>query len=127
MDLNLNLAQIYNTSKDFDFKPFNYSEFSSSDFQQDIDPENNFYNEINLNCKYFTENHLNHTITNKNGLSIIHFNCRSLNANFKRIEECLINNGHSFDFIACSETWLNPNSPIPELEGYNCCHQPSKN
>ena len=65
IDLNLNLAQIYNTSRDFEFKPFNYSEFSSSDYQKDIDPENNFYNEINVNCKYYIENQLNHTITKK--------------------------------------------------------------
>ena len=50
-----------------------------------------------------------------------------MNANFKGIQECLLNIGHSFDIIACSETWLYPNSSIPELEGYNCCHQPRKN
>ena len=127
LDLNLNLAHIYKDSLDFEFKPFDYTEFRSSDFEGDIDPENHFFNQIDLDCKYFTESQLNHSITKENGLSIIHFNCRSLNANFKKIEEFILNNGYSFDVIACSETWLKKDSSIPELEGYNFVHQPRNN
>ena len=127
MDLDLNLAHIYKESLEFDFKPFNYTEFSSSDFQQEIDPGNNFFNEIKFNCKYFTEDQLRHSISKKDGLSIIHFNCRSLNANFTKIEDCLHDIGKTFDVIAISESWLDNNSTIPELQGYECCHQPRKN
>ena len=124
LDLDLNLAHIYKESLDYDFKPFEYTEFSSSDFQQEIDPDNNFFNDIKLNCKYYTESQLKHSISNKNGLSIIHFNCRSLNANFTKIEDCLNEIGKTFDIIAISESWLNNNSIIPNLQGYECCHQP---
>ena len=127
LELNSNLSDIYKNSLDFHFEPFNYTEFRSSDFESDIDPENHFFNQINIDCKYFTESQLNHTISKEKGLSIIHFNCRSLNANFKKIEEFLLNTEYSFDVIACSETWLKKDSFIPELEGYNCVHQPRNN
>lgn len=127
LDLSLNLAHIYRESLDFAFKPFDYTEFSSTDFQQEIDPDNNFFNDIKLNCKYSTESQLKHSISNKNGLSIIHFNCRSLNANFTKIEDCLHEIGKIFDIIAISESWLNSNSIIPNLQGYECCQQPRIN
>ena len=126
-DLNLSLASIYNECQNYNFKPFNYTEFANSDFHRDIDPENNFFNRINLECEYYTESQINHTITNKQGLSIIHFNCRSINANFEKIEEFLQNIDHTFDVIALTETWLNENSLVPELVGFKCCHQPRLN
>ena len=127
LDLDINLAEIYRKSLEFNFKPFNYTEFSSSDSHKEIDPENNYFNNITLDCKYFTEDQLHHSISNNNGLSIIHFNSRSLNANFTKIEDCLHNIGHTFDVIAISESWLNDNNVIPELQGYECCHQSRKN
>ena len=126
-DLNLSLASIYNECQNYNFKPFNYTEFVNSDFHRDIDPENNFFNRINLECEYNTESQINHTITNKQGLSIIQFNCRSINANFEKVEDFLQIIDHTFDVIALTETWLNENSLVPELVGFKCCHQPRFN
>ena len=35
--------------------------------------------------------------------------------------------GHNFDVIAVSETWLDNESILHKLEGYEFCHQPRKN
>lgn len=43
IDININLASIYKESLDFSFKPFNFTEYSSSDLQNEIDPDNNFF------------------------------------------------------------------------------------
>ena len=42
IDTNINLANIYKECLDLNYKPFHFSEYSSSDFQQEVDPENNF-------------------------------------------------------------------------------------
>ena len=127
LDININLANIYKECLDFSFKPFNFTEYSSSDFHNEIDPDNNFFNGINLDCKYYTDTQLTHKITYQKGFSIIHFNCRSLNANFSKLEDCLHSIGHNFDVIAVSETWLDNESTLHKLEGYEFCHQPRKN
>uniref|UniRef100_A0A3Q3BKX6 Reverse transcriptase domain-containing protein n=1 Tax=Kryptolebias marmoratus TaxID=37003 RepID=A0A3Q3BKX6_KRYMA len=41
------------------------------------------------------------------GLSIIHFNCRSVNANLSKITDYLQQLNRTFSIIALSETWLN--------------------
>lgn len=57
--------------------------------QNDLDPDNNFYTKILNSCEYFTEDHFEAQMTLRDSLSIIHFNCRSLNSNFPKILDCL--------------------------------------
>ena len=123
LEIKLNLANVYRECLDLSFKPFNVSEYSTTDFQREIDPEGNFFNGINIDCKYYMDTQLSYKITNQNGFSIIHFNCRSMNANFSKLENCLHGIGHKFDVIAVSETWLDKNSGNYTLEGYEFQHQ----
>ena len=52
------------------------------------------------------------------GLSIIHFNTRSVNANFVKMYDYLIGLSPNFDIIAVSETWIQSDS-ITEFQ-INC-------
>ena len=86
-------------------KMFEYTEHKMHDMDNDIDPENNFYNTTNNHCEYYTEDQFKGK-ENMEGVSIIHFNCRSMNANFSKIKLCLSQLGKSFTAVAISETWL---------------------
>ena len=53
------------------------------------------------------------------GLSIIHFNARSLNANFVKIYDYLNGLSLNFDIIAISETWIQSDSITEfQINGY---------
>lgn len=54
-----------------------------TDFDKNIDPENNFYDNLHNNCGYYTEQQFNNNIKHEHGISIIHFNSRSLYSNFQ--------------------------------------------
>ena len=87
-------------------------------FEYDIDPENNFFKNISDNCGYYTEEKFNKSIQLDKGLSIIHFNSRSLYANFGEIKKYLRKFKKPFDVIAVSETWLNPEKGLDNIELY---------
>ena len=86
MGSNLNtgerLFELYKKCEKFTFEPFLATDYNSSDFEADIDPKNNFCNDINTHCKYYTEERFRSNSISINGLSFIHFNARSLNSNF---------------------------------------------
>ena len=95
----------------------------------DIDPEDNFLNDVNSDCCYYTENQFKNKVNLKNGVSIIHFNSRSLYANFQDIKEYLSQFITPFSVVAISETWLTQDKGIDfELEGYefNCINRVNK-
>lgn len=123
IDLGENLFDLYKETSDLNFKPFSYTEYLTSDFQQDIDPVNNFYNSISVDCQYLTDSQIENYTTGS-GLSIIHFNCRSLSANFHKLENYLCSLTYTFDIIAISETWLDSKSSdnFFKLDGYEMCH-----
>ena len=59
----------------------------------------------------YTEDEFNDTIVTKvqaaSTFSIIHFNARSMSANFNKLKSVLSSFDFTFDVIAVSETWLN--------------------
>ena len=63
-----------------------------------------------MSCLYYTNETLNDMTINFKGVSIIHFNARSLNRNFTGIKELLSELHCNFDVIAITETWLDPKS-----------------
>lgn len=77
----------------------------------EIDPDRHFFN-FTDNCKYYQDDSITEIIAQQDGnknLSIIHFNSRSLHANFQYIKDYLIQLNVNFDVIAISETWLTNN------------------
>ena len=76
-----------------------------------IDPDDNFYNGLNVDSVYYTEDEFNEKIVTKvqaaSTFSIIHFNARSMSVNFNKLKSVLSSFDFTFDVIAVSETWLN--------------------
>lgn len=87
--------------------------------EQDIDPDSNFFDHLNNTCCYYTDDQYNLKIKPDQGMSIIHFNSRSLYANHQNIKEYLEQFQKPFNIIAISETWLSSEKGVDfELNGY---------
>lgn len=110
---------------DLNLKTFQYTDHDSFDYENDIDIDYNCFNTVNIKCSYFTENHFKNKNKAKGDLSIIHFNCRSLSANFAHLQSYLnLDLDYIFDVITLSETWFNTSSNIDlyHIPGYDMCH-----
>ena len=88
-----------------ELKTFSYMDYKCQDMEEDVDPDNNFFDDIFDNCCYYTTDKYNRTVKVDNKLSIIHFNSRSLYANFNSIKDCLRQFKQPFSIVAISETW----------------------
>ena len=125
---NNNVTQNITEYEDLELNPFQYTEHHPQDIENDIDPENNFFPNIKNNCYYYTEEQFNNTIKSGNKISIIHFNSRSLYANFENIKYFLSQITQPFSIIAVSETWMNSERAIDfELDGYELVYVNRKN
>ena len=71
--------------KKLDLKCFKYTEHKSQDIEKDIDPVNNFYNNIHNQCEYYTEDQLKRNGIMDGSISILHFNSRSLISHVSKI------------------------------------------
>ena len=56
VDMNDNLHEIYEKCPTFNFCSFKCSDHDAGDFDNNIDPDNNLYNDIDLKCNYYTDN-----------------------------------------------------------------------
>ena len=111
-----------------ELKTFEYTEHNLQDMEDNIDPENNFFCNINADCGYYTAEQYNKTIKADQKLSMIHFNSRSLYANFQNIQEYLRQFSQPFNIIAISETWINPERGVDfEIEGYELYYRNREN
>ena len=104
------------------FKAFQFTEHRSNTLEAHtiIDPDSNFYNTVNNECMYYTDEQLSNKFDTAQGLSIIQFNCRSIKSNFVKLQEYLANMEFMFDIITLSETWLDSNDSFEDykLIGY---------
>ena len=74
-----------------------------------LDPDENFFNLIaDSSSSYLTEDKLHgfFYFDKKDSFNAIHVNCRSLNKNFKALENLLTFISGKLTVIAVSETWL---------------------
>ena len=100
---------------------------NSSYVYEDIDLDENFLNSQKSEARYYTAIQLKHLFKKTNEFSILHVNCRSLNANFCSIVDLTKELDTAFDISAVTETWLNEsNSDIFQMCGFEFCHQPRK-
>ena len=106
-----------------DIQPCANSDRCISDYNVNIDPDN-IFNEFVLNCKYYDNLQFNIlSKENTTGLSIIHFNARSLNANFEQIKDFLQTLDITFDVVAISEMWVEVgNATDYDLLNYHAFH-----
>ncbi len=130
-DVSDNLIDIYEICSDLNIKAFDVCNYVSSTDHEcshhsecdcDRDADINFYNNIKIDSPYYTTNQfIKQTSTiskNRKKLSIIHFNARSLNQNYEKIESYLSELNYHFEIIAISETWTTPNNEDFALPGY---------
>lgn len=75
---------------------------NTQDLEYEIEEKKLVRWSINKYCCYYTNEQ--HSI---NKLSVIHFNCESLCANFNHTKEYLNQFSYPFNVIAISETWIN--------------------
>ena len=80
------IIQRINEHEHIELKQMEYTEHNALDLEQDINPDNNFFSSLNNNCCYYTDSQFNQNINVDGKLSIIHFNSRSLYANFVNIK-----------------------------------------
>ena len=74
----------------FNFNSFKYSDYNTYDFENDIDPEIYFYNNLSSKCWYYTDLQFTEKISKVNGLSFIQFNAISLKTNFQKIKHYIL-------------------------------------
>ena len=97
----------------------------------DIDPDANYFNELNANIYQNCNNYYEHSFStiiqssfkdaiNPNVFSLCHINIRSMKANLTSFEICLQNLEFQFLVIGITETWLSDsNSDLYTIDGYN--------
>ena len=89
LDISESLVTLYEKTAEFDFLSFEYTDYLHRNYVDYIDPDNNFYKDIKIDCSYYIEAKFEHKTKCINALSMIRFNAQSLNANFKNIKEFL--------------------------------------
>ena len=91
------------------FNPF-YNE-SFSDAEDERDPDENFFNEVNtqnFECSYLFPNEIESFLSEKENsetINAIHVNIRSLSKNFNNLLDILRDSNHSFNVLCITETW----------------------
>ena len=106
---------------DFRFHTFQHTDYNTFEPEQDTDADNNFFHGFQVNCNYYTDAQFLDRFKTSNGFSIVHFNCRSLHANFLALQDYLNGLEYKFDVIAVSETWLTDNSEYSLFQLDGCC------
>ena len=119
---NYGLYKLIDNCLQFDINSFKYSDFNSCDFENDIDPDTTFYNNLTSKCEYYTDSKFTEKISKIDGLSFIYFNARSLNKNFPKIKDFIIELSLQFDNIATSETWMEFNLDYSNIDNYDAYH-----
>ena len=94
------------------------------DFEKGVDPKNKYYNNISTSLKYYAEKHFNNdlNVSYDGGLSLLHFNARSLRTSFSEIKYLLQSLKVNFD-IAITETLLSRDSTtLYTFDDYDAFH-----
>ena len=123
----MQIYKIYMNNVQSSTLSFNISKFNCCDFENYIDPNNNFFNSISTHCDYYTVQQFVNSKTIQNGLSFIHFNARSLRSNVDQIKDHVNELNIPFDIITISETWLDSEDCSDILlNGYEMIHRNRK-
>ena len=91
------------------FNPFHNESFS--DTEDERDPDENFFNELNtqnFECSYLFPNEIESFLSEKENsetINAIHVNIRSLSKNFDNLLDILRDSNYSFNILCITETW----------------------
>ena len=124
---------IINNFEKLYFNPFPKSD---SNFEDEVDPDIHYFNEITSNTPYIFQEEVNDFLceTNKyENISLLHLNIRSLNANFENFRNLLEECNFCFNVICLTETWssdddFNSNSIyiLPHYKAIHCERKTNK-
>ena len=95
--------------KSLHFNPFHNESFS--DTEDERDPGENFFNELNtqnFECSYLFPNEIESFLSEKENsetINEIHVNIRSLLKNFDNLLDILRERNYSFNILCITETW----------------------
>lgn len=119
MNTYLELQKNIKELEQLELELFIKSENDENTLNNELDPDAMFFASYEIKSNYFTVDEFTRNTNKEEKLSIIHFNCRSMYANFCNIKEYLQQLSHSFNIIAISETWFTDERGIDfEMEGY---------
>ena len=90
-DLDTQVYELYKKCLIYDNEIKMFRDYNSSDFENNSDPEASFFNNYDNECQYYTESQLVSRMSNTEGFSIIHFNCRSIKSTFSEINNFIDN------------------------------------
>ena len=91
------------------YKAFKDTSFQNRDAEFDdlyLNPDKLYNGNSSTDCKYFLDEDFKTVISSLDGLSLIHFNARSMKANFEHIKKYIKELNKVFHVIAISETWF---------------------
>ena len=110
------------------YQPYKYTDYNECHSAHDSDMHNHFTN-IFPDSKYYSGNVFSTSSKPLTpGISFIHLNARSLNFNFREIDDYLSSLNYKFDIIAISETWVSePEQNKFNINGYDVYHTARKN
>ena len=100
-----------NPSKDLEQINFNPFIFFNDQDQDMRDLDLNYFNDLNYNnfdSPYVLEENVKRylcDIKKYDNLSLIHVNIRSMNSNFEKLHDLLLNCSNSFNIICVTEAW----------------------
>ena len=86
IDANADIFYYSESCNDLNINSFNVNECRTGDWENTVDPDTNFFNDIKFNCEYYTDAKFRAEMKCISGLKIIHFNARSLKSNFEQIK-----------------------------------------
>ena len=118
------------------FQPFEDYEEENYLPLNDIDPDLNLYNEMNLHigsrCSYFLEHSFKSKVSSMdiegNMFSLCHMNIRSMKKNLYKLDAYLDTLDYTFTVIGLSETWLqDSNCDVYGIQGYSCIENHRQN
>ena len=79
-DISQNYLELYDKCRCYNFEPFLCVE--NEKYFEDINPDQQLFNKVCIDCTYFIVNKFKQSIRKVNGMSLIHFICRSIWKNF---------------------------------------------
>ena len=98
------------------------------EYDGDIHPDIRYFGQqpelMNLNSNYYLEDGFSKYVSQLQGkekqcISLIHANIRSINSNISKFHSYLCNLNFSFNFIGLTETWLREDTDLYSMEGYS--------
>ena len=84
------LPTMYNGCSNYNIDVFSHNDDEDKhDFTLDIDPDRNFYNALDVHCRYYTDSQFIDCDDMCSGMSILNINCRSVHHNFSELHDYL--------------------------------------